>query len=147
MPAPQEVSDLIERFERNHDTYRSHEYNETETRREFIDPLFKTLGWDIDNQQGYAEPYKDVVHEDAIKIGGVTKAPDCAFRVGGMRKFFVEVMLQLHKLLTAVETSQEKTALQRQIDATDKQIDQLVYKLYGLTDKEIRIVEGSESRR
>jgi len=28
-----------------------------------------------------------------------------------------------------------------QIDTTDKQIDQLVYDLYGLTDKEIRIVE------
>jgi len=90
MLAPQEVIDLIERFERNHDTYRSHEYNETQTRREFIDPLFKALGWDIDNQQGYAEAYKDVVHEDAIKIGGVTKAPDYAFRIGGVRKFFVE---------------------------------------------------------
>jgi len=34
-----------------------------------------------------------------------------------------------------------KSLIQRQIDATDKQIDQLVYELYGLTDKEIRIVE------
>jgi len=34
-----------------------------------------------------------------------------------------------------------KFAIQRQIDATDKQIDQLVYGLYGLTDEEIRIVE------
>jgi len=55
MPAPQEVIDLIERFARNRDVYRSHGYNETETRREFIDPLFKALGWDIDNEQGYAE--------------------------------------------------------------------------------------------
>jgi len=37
--------------------------------------------------------------------------------------------------------SHKKTAIQRQIDATDKQIDQLVYELYGLTDNEIRIVE------
>jgi hypothetical protein len=36
----------------------------------------------------------------------------------------------------------EKEAIQRQIDATDKQIDQLVYKLYGLTDEEVRVVEG-----
>ena len=35
----------------------------------------------------------------------------------------------------------EKSLIQRQIDATDKQIDQLVYELYGLTDKEICIVE------
>ena len=74
MAAPREVIDLIQRFERNHEVYRSHNYNETETRREFIDPFFKALGWDIDNEQGYAEAYKDVVHEDAIKIGGEVKA-------------------------------------------------------------------------
>ncbi len=34
-----------------------------------------------------------------------------------------------------------KTAIQRQIDATDRQIDRLVYELYDLTDEEIRIVE------
>ena len=90
MAAPREVIDLIQRFKRNRESYRSSGYNETETRREFIDPFFKALGWDIDNEQGYAEAYKDVVHEDAIKIGGVTKAPDYAFRIGGARKFFVE---------------------------------------------------------
>ena len=53
----------------------------------------------------------------------------------------VETMLKLHKQLAAAKTSHEKTAIQRQIDATDKQIDQLVYELYGLTDEEIKIVE------
>ena len=76
MPTLQEVSELVKRFDRNRESYRSSEYNETETRREFIDPFFKALGWDIDNEQGYAEAYKDVVHEDAIKIGGATKAPE-----------------------------------------------------------------------
>jgi len=90
MPTLRELSELVKRFDRNRESYRSSEYNETETRREFIDPFFKALGWDIDNEQGYAEAYKDVVHEDAIKIGGVTKAPDYAFRIGGARKFFVE---------------------------------------------------------
>jgi len=33
--------------------------------------------------------------------------------------------------------------IQRQIDATDKQIDKLVYELYGLTNEEIQIVEES----
>jgi hypothetical protein len=51
-------------------------------------------------------------------------------------------MLDLHKSFAAARTAHEKTALQRQIDATDRQIDQLVYELYGLTDDEIRIVEG-----
>jgi hypothetical protein len=36
-----------------------------------------------------------------------------------------------------------KTALQRQIDATDRQIDQLVYELYGLSQDEIKIIEGA----
>ena len=44
----------------------------------------------MDNEQGYAEAYKDVIHEDAIKIGGATKAPDYCFRIGGTRKFFLE---------------------------------------------------------
>ena len=48
------------------------------------------MGWDIDNAAGKAETYKDVVHEDAIKIGGAVKAPDYSFRIGGTRKFFVE---------------------------------------------------------
>jgi len=55
----------------------------------------------------------------------------------------VEQMLSLHKQLNVGKTTHEKTALQRQIDATDRQIDQLVYELYELTDEEIRIVEES----
>ncbi|MGA9623324.1 MAG: N-6 DNA methylase [Bryobacteraceae bacterium] len=88
--APKEVVDLVERFERNLEAYRSEAYNETRLRREFIDPFFGALGWDIDNRSGAAEAYKDVIHEDSIKIGGATKAPDYCFRIGGTRKFFVE---------------------------------------------------------
>jgi len=51
-------------------------------------------------------------------------------------------MLDLNKQIPAAKTEHEKTLLQRQIDATDKQIDALVYELYGLTEEEIRIVEG-----
>jgi type I restriction-modification system DNA methylase subunit len=90
MPAPQKIIDLVERFERNKEAYEAAQYNETQVRREFIDPLFKALGWDIDNEQGYAEAYKDVIHEDAIRIGGMHKAPDYCMRIGGVRKFFVE---------------------------------------------------------
>ncbi|TWU53684.1 Type IIS restriction enzyme Eco57I [Candidatus Brocadiaceae bacterium B188] len=90
MTAPQEILGLIERFDNNREAYRSGTYNETQLRREFIDPFFKILGWDVDNEKGYAEAYKDVIHEDSIKIGGMTKAPDYCFRIGGVRKFFVE---------------------------------------------------------
>ncbi len=90
MAAPKEITQLVKRFDDNVEAYFSLAYNETQARIEFIDPMFKCLGWDIDNTQGFAEAYKDVVHEDAIKIGGVTKAPDYCFRVGGTRKFFLE---------------------------------------------------------
>ncbi len=90
MPVPQEIFGLVGRFENNREAYRSGTYNETQLRREFIDPFFKILGWDVDNEKGYAEAYKDVIHEDSIKVGGMTKAPDYCFRIGGVRKFFVE---------------------------------------------------------
>jgi hypothetical protein len=54
----------------------------------------------------------------------------------------VEAMLDLHRKLAAAVTGQEKAVLQRQIVATDRQIDRLVYELYGLTEEEIGIVEG-----
>ncbi len=57
----------------------------------------------------------------------------------------VQTMLDLHKQLAAAKTSHEKTTLQRQITATDQQIDQLVYELYGLTHEGIRIVEEGTS--
>jgi hypothetical protein len=53
----------------------------------------------------------------------------------------VNRMLSLHKQLSKAKTPHDREVLQRQIDATDRQIDQLVYELYGLTEEEIRIVE------
>ncbi len=41
----------------------------------------------------------------------------------------------------ATKRKHDKILLQRQIDATDRQIDKLVYELYGLTEEEIGIVE------
>jgi hypothetical protein len=50
-------------------------------------------------------------------------------------------MLELHAGLRTAKTDHEKSLIQRQINATDKQIDQLVYELYDLTNEEICIVE------
>jgi hypothetical protein len=90
MSAPKEILDLVARFELHRESYTSGQYNETQLRREFIDPFFKCLGWDVENATGLAEAYKDVIHEDAIKIGGFLKAPDYCYRIGGARKFFLE---------------------------------------------------------
>lgn len=85
------INELVNRFGDQYDSYLLAGYNETMTRRDFIDPFFKSLGWDIDNEEGYAEAYREVIHEDKLNIGGATKAPDYSFRlVGGKRLFFVE---------------------------------------------------------
>ena len=55
----------------------------------------------------------------------------------------VENMLDLHKRLSESKTGHEKTLLSRQIEATDRQIDRLVYELYGLTEEEIAIFEDA----
>ena len=53
-------------------------------------------------------------------------------------------MLKLNIDINKARTPQSKELIQRQIDATDKQINKLVYELYGLTDDEIKIVDGVE---
>jgi hypothetical protein len=87
---PFRVVELIETFDRNAKALHSQQYNETQLRREFIDPFFEELGWDVTNKAGNAQAYKVFIHEDSIKVGGATKAPDYCFRIGGVRKFFLE---------------------------------------------------------
>jgi hypothetical protein len=108
---PSRVVELIETFDRNIEAYRSQQYNEDQVRREFIDPFFEELGWDITNKAGHAQAYKDVIHDDSFKISVDAEVPA------------------------------EKTRIQRQINTTDKKIDKPLYSLYGLTVEEIAIVE------
>jgi hypothetical protein len=88
MPLPPVLLELVERFENNKEAYTSLRYNEAQVRREFIDPFFRQLGWDLITP---ADTLKlTVVHEDSLKIGETSKAPDYGFRIGGTRKFFLE---------------------------------------------------------
>jgi hypothetical protein len=50
-------------------------------------------------------------------------------------------MLELHEKLAEAKIERERTVIGHQISATDRQIDNLVYELYGLTEDEIQIVE------
>ena len=85
------IEDLVTRFDEQIVSYKKADYNETLTRKDFIDPFFKALGWDMDNSQGNAEAYREVIHEDRVKVGAATKAPDYSFKLaGGKRLFFVE---------------------------------------------------------
>lgn len=86
--APDAIIKLVEKFEHNIDLQRSE--NEEQIKQEFINPFFKALGWDVDNESDAAPPYRDVIFEDSIKVGGGTKAPDYCFQLPGKKMFFVE---------------------------------------------------------
>jgi len=84
------ITKLVNIFKDNINQYKLPTYKEAQVRKEFLDKFFKFLGWDVDNEIGDSERYKEVITEDSIKIEGKTKAPDYCFRLGGQRIFFVE---------------------------------------------------------
>jgi adenine-specific DNA-methyltransferase len=91
------IKELVEKFKSNYKQFHSSDYNETLTRQDFINPFFEYLGWDISNKEGLSQTYRDVIHEDKLKVGrdttltaGIRQSPDYSFRIGGNRVFFVE---------------------------------------------------------
>ncbi|NLD25661.1 N-6 DNA methylase [Candidatus Dojkabacteria bacterium] len=94
---------LVEHFSDNEDYYKSTQYKEDHVRQEFINPFFKALGWDMDNEQGFAPQYREVIHEDRLEIEGKPKAPDYAFKVGSDRKFFVEAKASSVKVFSEID--------------------------------------------
>lgn len=175
MTCPDAVRRLIDRFDQQADQVRSADYNETQLRIDFVNPLFAQLGWDMDNTQGFAEQYREVVHEDRVKVGGATKAPDYSFRIGGVRKLFLEAKkpfvniksdwepaYQLRRyawsaklpvsLLTDFEelaiydTRVAPKSLERpSVARRERQINQLVHRLYGLTDSDSNALQGERA--
>jgi adenine-specific DNA-methyltransferase len=86
----EQLKSLVSNFSNNIAEYKSGQYDESNTRTDFIDKFFTLLDWDVSNNQAFSENYRDVVREDKVKIDGTQKAPDYSFRIGGARKFFVE---------------------------------------------------------
>ena len=90
-----------------------------------------------------------------LSVRDVRRIPICAAdlrnpserKQHGRMVTLVESMLDLHKHLASAKSEAEETALQRQITVTDREIDRLVYDLYGLTEEEIAIVEGDSGKR
>ena len=55
-------------------------------------------------------------------------------------------MMKLNKELTQIDENyvRERDEIKKEIEKTDKEIDNIVYDLYGLTEKERKIVEGAD---
>lgn len=84
---PEKLKELIAKFEINEAYYKSGDFLETQVRVEFINPLLRLLGWDVDNEAGHAQEYKDVIHEQR---GQGSTHIDYVFRAGGVKKFLIE---------------------------------------------------------
>ena len=86
--ALKKIESLVNRFNEQKESYKNHAYNETQTRLDFINPFWKALGWDVDNENDSAESYREVVNEDRVKVSGATKSPDYSFRLSGVKRLF-----------------------------------------------------------
>ncbi len=91
-----ELRELVEKYERNRNQYVRSDaaYKEIQTRQEFIDPLLRLLGWDVENKKGAPLHLREVIHGTSVEAeeesGQLPKEPDYGLRVAGKRKLFVE---------------------------------------------------------
>lgn len=87
------IKELVEKYESDRDNCLKSGYNETQVRNDFIDPLLKCIGWDVDNTKGKTHFLRDVIQEEYIEVedSKTKKNPDYTLRVNGTRKLFVEV--------------------------------------------------------
>ena len=92
MPAPPSIQALLDRYEVHRMAYLRDEanYNEAKVRTDYIEPFFRALNWDIDNNKGFSEAYREVMLEEPIRIRDRTQFFDYTFRIGGIRKFILE---------------------------------------------------------
>jgi hypothetical protein len=90
MTAPHRVVQLVRTFGAQRAIYPAGVFTSARVRVEFIDPLFRALGWDVDNSRGLSPADREVVREGTVPAGGNRKAPDYSFRIDGRCKFFVE---------------------------------------------------------
>ena len=88
MTAPHSVMQLVRKFGEQPETCTAGASGETHVRMEFVDPLFRALGWDVDNSKGLSLAHRDVVREGTVLAEGDERAPDYSFRVDGQLKFF-----------------------------------------------------------
>jgi len=119
-----EVEALVRKFDADAETYRSAGYPEAQARNHFINPFFKALGWDVDNEAGV--PYH--LCEVWVEAGETTGRPDYTFRLNGQTKFFVEAKAP------SVELDKETHILQAKRYAWNSQSRDVLFA--GLTDFE-----------
>ena len=77
--ARSEIAELVEKYNKVVEENRVKKYNEEMTKKDFILPLFRALGWNVEDSS-------EVTAEEKISKGRV----DFGFRIDGISKFFLE---------------------------------------------------------
>lgn len=145
---PDKLKELVEKFRLNEEYYKSQSFLETQVRVEFINPLLRLLGWDVDNEAGHAQQYKDVIHE---LHSGDGRHIDYVFKVGADKKFLIEAKRpsedvannDAHAMQAKMYAYKEKIPL---VILTDFE-EFSVYMGYRAYDREPTGDEGVEHRR
>ncbi len=83
-----DLEKLIRKFEADPQHYSSKDYLEAQVRTDFLNTLFKALGWDVENEAGLLHHDREVLVEKGDMEA--TGRPDYNFRIGGQTKFYVE---------------------------------------------------------
>ena len=77
--AKRAIQELADRFASNQSEYESSGYLESQLRTDFVDELFKALGWDIVNKNKLSRLQREVL----VEKGDTKGRPDYSFRVNG----------------------------------------------------------------
>ena len=85
---------LIAAFKKDYAVLKAPQYIEAQLRNDFLNPLLKTFGWDVENETGKTQFLRNVIQEEGIDVEEddaiAKKNPDYTLRILGARKLFVE---------------------------------------------------------
>lgn len=84
------IAELVTKFLAQQEYCESADYNETQCREDFINPLFAALGWDIENTENLSPTYRSVRLENRLVGDGTRRSSDYSFWIGKDRVFIVE---------------------------------------------------------
>ena len=94
MNRKEQLSQLIEKYDKNKEQYLLDSYNETEVRSDFINIFFELLGWDVNNNANLPLYLREVKQEANVIVEDTgkrkNKKPDYLFKIGTENKFYVE---------------------------------------------------------
>ncbi len=93
-----ELARLVAQFEKNFKQYQSAAYDEASVRQEFLNPLFRALGWDVENKLGNIPQHREVEIESRTEVSGRQKRADYLFRTDRQDRFVCEAKKPAEKL-------------------------------------------------